>query len=66
MNAGSEDTCFGEDGHPTYTVQFHLDIGVAVGISKVRKMRTPGSIFGVAFDNDCIFVKCFGKPQSGF
>ncbi len=53
----SENSGFGQDADTSDAVDFHLHIGVTVGVSEVCQMRPPGGILGIAFDNHGVFVQ---------
>ena len=61
MHAGAEDLCFGQNAHTTNAIEVHLRVGVAIRVAQVGEMRTPCSIFSIAFDNDGVFIERFGK-----
>ncbi len=63
MNTATEYLGLGQDTDTTNTVNFHLHIGVTVGITKIGKMGSPGGIFGVSFDNDGVFVQRIGQGK---
>jgi len=66
VDACSEDLCLGQDTYSTDSVDFHLNVWVAVGIAEVRQVRTPGGVLGIAFDDNCILVESVGKGKCGF
>jgi hypothetical protein len=66
VDPGAEDAGFGEDGHAADAVELHFDVGVAVGVAQVGEMGPPGGVFGVAFDDDGVFVECIGEGDGGF
>lgn len=60
MDTATEYLGLGQDTDTADTVNLHLHIGVTVGITQIGKMRSPGGVFGVSFDNDGIFVQGVG------
>lgn len=65
MNTGTKDLCLGQDTNTTDTVDLHLHIWVAVGVTEVSQMRSPGSVLCVSFHNDSVFIECIGECESG-
>lgn len=66
VNTGTENLCLSKDTDTTDTVNFHLHVWVAIGITEVSQMWSPRSILCVSFDNNSIFVKCVSEGEGGF
>lgn len=58
MDSCSEDLCLGQDTDTADSVDLHLHVRVAKGVSQVSQMRSPGSVLGVTLDNDGVFIQC--------
>jgi hypothetical protein len=67
MHARTEHAGLGQDADTANTINLHLHVWVAIGITEVGQMRTPCSILGVALHNDGIFVEgiCQGQGRLG-
>lgn len=66
VNARPEHPRLGQDTDPTDTVDLHLHVRIAIGISQIRKMWPPCGVLGVSFYNDCIFVQRICKRKRCF
>lgn len=61
-----ENPSFSKDTDSPDTINFHLHIRVTIGVPKVSKMRSPGSVFCISFNDNGIFIQGVGKSQGGF
>lgn len=52
-----------QDTDTTNTINLHLHVRVTIGIAKVRQMRPPGGVLGIALHNDGVFVERIGEGQ---
>jgi hypothetical protein len=66
VHARAEHLRLGEDTDTSNTINLHLHIRVTVRVAQVGQMRTPGSILGVALNNDGVLIKGICKGKSGF
>lgn len=58
MHSRPEDLCLGQDTDTADSVDLHLHVRVAKGVSQVGQMGSPGSVLGVSLDNDGVFIEC--------
>lgn len=61
MDAVAEYPSLGQDTDTADTVNLHLHVGVAVGVSEICQMRPPGGVLGIALHNDGVFVECISQ-----
>lgn len=57
MNTGAEHAGFCQNADASNSVQFHLHVGVAVGITQIGQVRSPCRVLGIPFHNHGIFVQ---------
>jgi len=65
VNTRTEDLCLCQNTDTADTVDLHLHVWVTVRVAEVGQMRSPGSVFSVAFDNDSVFVEGISKRERG-
>lgn len=56
VDAGAEDLGLSQDRDTSDTINFHLHVGIAVGIAQVGQMRPPRGILGIALDDNGVLV----------
>lgn len=66
VDACSENFGLGQDTDTADSVDFHLDVWVTVGVAEVGQVGTPGGVFGVPFDDNCILIEGIGKGECCF
>jgi hypothetical protein len=65
VHASSEHFGLGQNTDTSDTIKFHLHIGIAIRVSKVGEMRSPGSVLGISLNNDGILVQGVCKSKGG-
>jgi hypothetical protein len=66
MHTGAEHLGLCENTDTSNTVNLHLHIRVAIGITEISQMRSPGGVLCVTLDDDRILVECVGQLKGGF
>lgn len=65
MHARAEDFGLRQDAHAADAINLHLHVRIAVGVAQVGEMGAPGRVFGVALDDDGVFVESVGEREGG-
>ncbi len=65
MDAVAENPCLGQDADTPNAVDLHLHVRIAIGVSKIGKVRPPRCVFGIAFHNYGVFVECVSQSEGG-
>ena len=66
VNAVTENLGLCQDTHSANAVDLHFHIRIAIGVTEIREMGTPGGILCVSLHNDCIFVESICERERSF
>jgi hypothetical protein len=63
MYATTKDVRLGQNADSSYAINLHLHIWVAIWITKVGKMWSPGGVLSIPFHDHRVLVKSFSKRE---
>ena len=66
MDAGPKYLGLGQDTDAANSINLHLHVRIAIGVTQVCQVGSPCRILGIAFHNDSVFVEGIRKSQRRF